>query len=64
MASPRHIDPERLVVPNGLKFLSQSVVPSLFSFAPDIARVDVDINTSQSHVLARYYQEGWSRWYR
>ena len=64
MASPRHIDTARLVVPDGFKFLSQSMVPSLFSFAPDTARVDVDVNTSQSHVLAQYYQEGWSRWYR
>lgn len=47
-----------------LKYLNQATLSSLFHFPPDIAPLDVKVNRLSDHVLLRYYQAGWARWYQ
>jgi spermidine synthase len=64
MASPRRMHWDSIDVKRDARFLNADALSTLTQFPPDIARLDVDINTVQSHVLPRYYELGWSRWYR
>ena len=52
------------LLPKGLRFLDSVTFTSLDKFAPDISKIDVEANTLHTHQLARYYETGWSRWYR
>lgn len=53
-----------LDLPEGLKYLTQDTFDAARVFPPDMSRLDVEPNTMQTHILARYYLEGWDRWFR
>ncbi|MBT6275967.1 MAG: polyamine aminopropyltransferase [Chromatiales bacterium] len=63
-ASPRHIDWKRAQVAVKTRFLDMQTLERMPQFPPDIGRLDVDPNDIHTHALTRYYDLGWSRWYR
>jgi spermidine synthase len=46
------------------QFLDASAMASMPHFARDIAAVDAQINTIHTHVLPKYYEQGWAQWYQ
>jgi len=64
IAAPRRIQWSKIKLPKGLRFLSSDSIDALRVFSPDTDRIEVDVNTLQTHRLANYYEQGWSRWYR
>ena len=51
--------PEQL--PDGLRFLTPSVLPQLFDFPLDMQPVEVEANRLDDPVLVRYYEQDWRR---
>ncbi len=49
--------PEHL--PDGLRFLTVPMLPSLFDFPSDMARVEVEPNRLSTQALVRYYESEW-----
>lgn len=47
-----------------LRFLHDAMLPQLFSFAADMAPLEVEANQLSNHPLVRYYEAGWSHWYQ
>ncbi len=63
IASP-HVPARRsLQLPSGLRYLTGAVWDQAQVFPTDTARRDVAVNTLRSHVLVRYYQDGWATWF-
>ncbi len=49
-------------LPEGLRALSKELLPSLFVFGPDVARIDdVPVNRLNDQVLVRTYEGEWKR---
>jgi spermidine synthase len=46
----------------GLAYLTDDLLPTLFVFPADMARVDVEVNRLNNQVLVQYYEDEWSRW--
>ncbi len=46
---------------SGLRFLSDAVLPGLFEFGPDLARVPAEVNRLDNQVLVQYYESEWRR---
>jgi len=63
MASRQNLSPEKVRLSQEHQYLSQNMMPQLFQFAPDMAKVDVDINQITTHPLLKYYEDGWAHWY-
>lgn len=64
MASRRSLDPSKLSLTAGvpLKFLSNELLPSLFSFPRDtLPPAAVQPNRLDDQVLVKYYRQGWRR---
>lgn len=55
-------DTIKLSVPT--RFLNAAALASMTQFASDIAAVDAQINTIHTHVLPKYYEQGWAKWYQ
>ncbi len=53
-------DPLTATLPKGLRFLNEAVLPSLFQFPPDMARVETEINRLNNQALVRYFDEEWA----
>jgi spermidine synthase len=49
-------------LPEGLRFLSQETLPTLFQFAKDMDRVPAEVNRLNNQVLVHYYESEWRRW--
>lgn len=49
----------RRALPDGLRYLDQSTMQTLFQMPADIAPVDVKINRLNDQVLVRYYEQEW-----
>jgi len=49
-------------LPDGLRFLSEDSLPALYSFPPDMAPLEVEVNRLNNQALVRYYDEEWKRW--
>jgi spermidine synthase len=49
-------------LPEGLKFLSQETLPTLFLFSKDMEPLAADVNRLNNQVLVHYYEEEWRRW--
>jgi len=64
MASRRALEPTNLRPPRGipLKFLNDSLLPTLFIFPEDsLSRPDIQANRLDDQVLVKYYRQGWRR---
>ncbi len=46
-------------LPPGLRFLTAALVPQLFDFPADMARVDAEPNRLNTQALVRYYEREW-----
>jgi spermidine synthase len=53
--------PEEGTLPSGLKFISEEVLPTLFLFANDMSKVDVEVNRLNTQDLVHYYEKEWER---
>jgi spermidine synthase len=42
--------------------LTDALLPGLFVFSGDMARVPADVNRLDNQVLVRYYENEWKRW--
>ncbi len=60
LAAPRALAEPRRVI-DGLRFLSATNLPSLFTFGPDMARLEVPVNKLNNQVLVRTYEREWKR---
>jgi spermidine synthase len=47
------------ILPDDLRFLSRAMMPELFAFPRDMARVDTEVNRLNTQALVRYYEEEW-----
>jgi spermidine synthase len=45
--------------PEGLRFIDARIVPAMFQFPPDMARVEADVNRLNNQVLVQYYDAEW-----
>lgn len=63
MASRKRLDWDAIDLPGGLRFLSPIILAAMPAFPADMTRPPVEINRLADHVLLRYYEEGWSRWF-
>ncbi|MDP1829563.1 MAG: polyamine aminopropyltransferase [Archangium sp.] len=61
LASVEAIEP-RHALPEGLRFLSEETMPSLFHFPKDMDQVPAEVNRLNNQVLVHYYEEEWRRW--
>lgn len=48
--------------PGPTKYLDAAVLPGLFVFPPDMARVPAGVNRLDNQILVQFYEEEWSRW--
>jgi spermidine synthase len=64
IAAPHLAAWETINISVATRFLDTAALLSMTQFARDIAAVDAQINTIHTHVLPRYYEQGWSRWYQ
>ncbi len=46
----------------GLRFLTDSLMPTLFSLPQDMAPVPVEVNRLNNQILVQYYESEWRRW--
>jgi spermidine synthase len=53
--------PARVPPVEGLRYLSDALVPGLFAFGPDLARVPVEVNRLDNQILVQYYESEWRR---
>ena len=60
LASRRPFDVPGRLIP-GLRFLSDETLPALFSFGPDMARLEVPVNRLHDQVLVRTYESEWRK---
>ena len=63
LAAPQELGAENLPLPEGLRYLNADEWQAARLFAGDIARVEVEANTLQTHALVGYYLDGWDRWF-
>ena len=49
-------------LPDGLRFLDDAALPTLFSFPKDMAEVPAEVNRLNNQVLVHYYEDEWKRW--
>ncbi len=62
LGSETPIDPSRIQLIPGLRYLNKDLFLSRLDFDGDMARVDVEANTLERPTLARYYREDYARW--
>ena len=55
-AGPRTVSD---ALPDRMRFLTVAILPELFTFPPDMARVPVEPNRLNTQVLVRYYEREW-----
>jgi spermidine synthase len=60
LASPRPFNVPARLIP-GLRYLSDETLPALFSFGPDMARLEVPVNRLHDQVLVRTYESEWRK---
>ena len=52
--------PARVI--DGLSYLDDATLASLFVLGPDMARVETEVNRLDNQALVRYYEDEWRRW--
>ncbi|MBL8918029.1 MAG: polyamine aminopropyltransferase [Myxococcaceae bacterium] len=61
LGSTSSLEPKR-PLPEGLRFLSEAALPTLFVFPSDMERVPSEVNKLNNQVLVHTYEEEWRRW--
>ncbi|MCA3014018.1 MAG: polyamine aminopropyltransferase [Myxococcaceae bacterium] len=61
LASTSSLEPRR-PLPEGLRFLSEASLPTLFVFPPDMAQVPSEVNRLNNQALVHTYEQEWRRW--
>lgn len=61
LASTSSMEPKR-PLPDGLTFISETSLPTLFVFPADMDRVPSEVNKLNNQVLVHTYEEEWRRW--
>ena len=64
LAAPRLAAWETIQVSVPTRFLDADALQSMHRFARDIAAVDAQVNTIHTHMLPKYYEQGWAKWFR
>jgi spermidine synthase len=49
-------------LPDGLRFVTPTVLAQMFSFPPDMQRVATDVNRLDNQVLVRYFETEWGNY--
>ena len=63
LAARQRIDWDHVRPPEQNRFLTPENTSELIRFPPDTAPIQVELNRISDHVLVRYYEAGWSRWF-
>jgi spermidine synthase len=61
LASTSSLEPKR-PLPEGLRFLSEATLPTLFIFPTDMEQLPSEVNRLNNQVLVHTYEEEWRRW--
>lgn len=64
LASRKNIHWQTMPLPDGMKFLDQTVLKNMPRFPTDMSHVETEANHIGSHALLRYYEQGWEKWYQ
>lgn len=62
MASNTPIKWDSITITVPSRFVTSSYLKHMNQFPPDIAHVETDVNTIDTHAVKAYYEEGWERW--
>jgi spermidine synthase len=62
IGSEKPIDPRSIQLIPGLRYLNKDLFLSRLEFDGDMSRLDVEANTLERPILARYYREDYARW--
>ncbi len=63
LASAHHIDWPAIRLSANMRYLNQQTLAIMPVFPPDMAWLDTDINSLQTHQLVQYYESGWKQWF-
>ena len=62
LAKKRPFDPPRRALVDGLRFLDETTMTSLFAMSADMREPPVEINRLNNQILVQYYDREWKRW--
>lgn len=61
LAATSSLEPRR-GLPEGLRFISEASLPTMFVFPPDMDAVPSEVNRLNNQVLVHTYEDEWRRW--
>ncbi len=64
LASPLHFRLDNIQITVDTRYLDKPTLASMLKFPEDMAKLDTETNTIQTHKLAYYYDTAWSYWYQ
>ena len=64
LASAHHIDWASIKLSANTRYLNEQTLAIMPVFPPDMAWLDTEINSLQTHQLVQYYENGWKQWFR
>lgn len=62
LASDQPFDIPTRVAVDGLSWLTDALLPTLFVFSADMERLPVEVNRLNNQILVQYYEQEWKRW--
>jgi spermidine synthase len=62
LAKKKPFDPPRRARVEGLRFLDETTMTSLFAMSADMREPPVEINRLNNQILVQYYDREWKRW--